>query len=621
MSYKYTVLSDYPIGFYQSNNVSTSVPLLTYQDILDEYGTYQDFENAFPNYQEVISKSIYDISGCENDAGFFGNVESSNLPLVYGESFAIKIDTDSYLTYNLLNGYDGQSGQIGFGTYDTSDHDFSLECWMYPNMTTTDVIPIIADNTENVGLFYDKGNIVFKLDTVRLDYTIPYTKKALHIVATYNNSKAYLYINGKLEASKSLTEFKFSNTSISLTSGPTIDSDDYLLMNGIAIYRYALGLERIKMHYDMAQSIPPSQVVTPEEGEIFEFYDNSLSTQYSYSFPANKPWEDFLTDDLYYDSVNNCLQILEGSGSSQSVELTHFITIPSGPTMDDSRIEWDGDNGVTVQSSIDGVTYVSCINGEAIPQYRLGGFDASRDLYIKITIATSDDSKYIPKLYTLSMSFYNNQIMYAQNSSSYFSKLENVSGVSVEDVNLSNKKYPILSKDYRNGLRTISDSGFYINTDLLVGTMEFFYTPYALTDSGLVSSLADTEYFASNYSWRNSGTISKTNIGAIYVNGVNKTSQTNISNVFKVGELHHVVMVFSDPISDAIKFNHSLYGAVPALFQNLALYPTEFDSTKALEHFNIYIGKTPTTITNTLATLTENSVTPYNNDWLVIQNV
>lgn len=155
----------------------------------------------------------------------------------------------------------------------------------------------------------------------------------------------------------------------------------------------------------------------------------------------------------------------------------------------------------------------------------------------------------------------------------------------------------------------------------MVGTVEFFYTPYALTDSGLISSLADTDYFASNYSWRNSGTISKTNIGAIYVNGVNKTSQTNISNVFKLGELHHVVIVFSDPISDAIKFNHSLYGAVPALFQNLALYPTEFDSTKALEHFNLYVGKSPTLITNTLATLTENSVTPYNNDWLVIQNV
>ena len=621
MSYKYTVLSDYPIGFFQSNNVSTSNPLLTYQDILDQYGTYQEFEDAFPNYQEVAAKTIYDISGCENDAGYFGTLESSNLPLVYGEDFAIKIDTDNFITYNLLKGYDAQQIQTPFGTYDTSDHDFSLECWMYPNITTTDIIPIIADANENVGLFYDNGNIVFKLDTVRLDYTIPYLKKAMHIVATYNNSNAYIYINGKLEASKSLTDFKFSNTEVTLASGPTIDSDDYLLMNGIAIYRYSLGIEKIKMHYDIGQSIPGYQVVTPEQGEIFEFYDNSLSTQYSYSFPANKPWQDFITDNLYYDPVNNCIQILEGSGDAQSIELEHYITIPSGPTMDDSRIEWEGDNGVSVETSIDGVTYTSCINGEAIPQYRLGGFDSSRDLYIKITIATSDDSKYIPKLYTLSMSFYNNQIMYAQNSSSYFSKLEDVSGVDIVDVNLSNKIYPILSKDYRNGLRTITDSGFYINTNMLVSTMEFFYTPHELTDSGLIFSLADTDYYACNYSWRNSGTISKTNISAIYVNGVNKTSQTNISNVFKVGELHHVVIVFSDPISDAIKFNHSLYGAIPALFQNISLYPTEFNSTKALEHFNLYIGKTPTTITNSLVTLTENSVTPYNNDWLVVQNV
>ena len=47
MSYKYTVISDYPIAFYQSNGISSSPPLSTYQEVLDTFNTYQDFEDAF----------------------------------------------------------------------------------------------------------------------------------------------------------------------------------------------------------------------------------------------------------------------------------------------------------------------------------------------------------------------------------------------------------------------------------------------------------------------------------------------------------------------------------------------------------------------------------------------
>jgi hypothetical protein len=395
------------------------------------------------------------------------------------------------------------------------------------------------------------------------------------------------------------------------------------MVNGMAAYRYTLSPSQIALHNDLAQSLLPIQVVTPEIGELFEFYDDSVSTQFFYSYPANKGWNNFLTADLYYDQNKDYLQIKKGTGSSKTVVLNDFITIPSGPTMDDSRIEWDGDNGITVETSLDGTTYVSCINGQSIPQYKLGTgtFSSTRQLYIRITMTTTNDAKYLPILNSLSMSFYNNQIMYSQNSGSKFSKLENVSGVTELEVDLSNELHPILSRHNRNGLRTVQDSGFYINTDRLTKTVEFFYTPAALTDSGLISSLADTTYFASNYSWRNSGTVSKTNIAAIYVNGVNRTTQTSVTNVFTTGELHHVIIVFSDPISNNIKFNHSQYGAVSALYQNVALYEDAFDSTMAQLHYNLYMGLAATVIDDSSLTLTENSVEYYNNDWLLYQTV
>lgn len=622
MSYKYSVLSDHPILFYRSNNLSTNA-LLTYQDVLDTYGTYQAFEDAFPNYRAASTNIIQDSSPCNNDGGYTGIIDSSILPLIAGETHAIKIDIDNSISVSTEYDYNESTAAGGFGTLSTSDNDFTLEAWFYPSFTTTNITPIIGDLTENVGLFYDKGNITFAIDSDEITYTLPYLNKAYYIVATYNGESIFLYIDKELVARKDLSGFVFSNTTLSLSVGPTLNSGDYFLINSIAAYRYALSQSQINFHYNISQPIPAIQIVTPEAGELFEFYDNAISTQFSHSYPANKSWDYFLTDDLYYDINNNYIQIAKGTGISKTVVLEDFITIPSGPTMDDSRIEWNGDNGITVETSIDGITYQSCINGQSIPQYKLGTgtFDSSRSLYLKITLSTTDNSKYLPILYSLSMSFYNNQIMYAQNAGSYFSKLENLAGVTELEVDLSNELYPILSRDDRNGLRTVQDSGFYINTTKLVKTIEFFYTPNALTDSGLVSSLADTTYFASNYSWRNSGTVSKSNISAIYVNGVNKTSQTNVSNVFKLGELHHVVIVFSDPISDKIKFNHSQYGAVSALYQNISLYPDAFNSANALLHYNFYLGADTTILDDSSLTMTENAVEYYNNDWLVIQNV
>jgi hypothetical protein len=479
----------------------------------------------------------------------------------------------------------------------------------------------MGDLTENVGLFYQKGNIIFAVDTEEISYTVPYLNKAHYIVATYNKDSISLYLDSELVASKELTNFTFSNSDLSMESGPTLNSGDYFLINGMAAYRYSLTLTQIQAHHNLAKTLIPIQVATPEVGELFEFYDNSISTQYSYSYPANKPWSNFVTEDLYYDVPNNYLKMLAGTGVSKTVVIEDFITIPSGPTIDSSTIEWYGDNGITIQSSVDGVTYQSCVNGQSIPQYKLGSFNSSRNLYLKITMSTTDDSKYLPRLDSISIRFYNDQKMYAQNSTSYFTTLEGQSGVTKFEVNLSNDIYPILSRDKRNGLKVVQDSGFDITTDRLTQTIEFFYTPYALTDSGLISSLADTFYYASNYSWRNSGTISKTNISAIYVNGINKTSQTNVANVFTQGELHYVVIVFTSPVSDAIKFNHSLYGGVPALYQNVILYETAFDSTAAQLHYDLYMGTNPTILDDSSFTVTENSVTPYNNDWLVYQTV
>jgi hypothetical protein len=502
------------------------------------------------------------------------------------------------------------------------DNDFTLEAWVYPKFTTSNETVILADTAEDIGLFYDKGNITFKINAETLSHTLYNIDKVHYIVATYSPTLMCIYIDGEIVSTKSLSSIAFTNTSLSLASGPTLNANDYFLINSVGIYRYALSGSQIQNHYLAASQISPIQIVDPDSGELFDIYDENISTQFIYSYPGNKSWEYFITDDLYYNDSEQSLSIKKSTGS-KTVVLTDYISLPYAAVLDSSKIEWGGTEGITVEVSIDGTTYQACQNGQSIPQFTIASFNGNKQIYLKITMSTTDSSKYLPKLSTLQIKFYNNQIAYASNSSSYISTLEGLSGVSVYDMTIGNNKYPILSRNARNGIRTIANSGFYINTASSIKTLEFFYTPYALTVSGLVSTASGGSYAASNYSWSGGGTISKTNIAAIYVNGVNKSSQTSVSNVFKLGELHHVVIVFTAAVSGQIKFSHSSSGAVPALFQSFGIYPAEFTATNALTHYNLYLYNNVSTVADDNSpsiTLTENSVDYYDNDWIVVQN-
>lgn len=579
MSYKSAVLADSPSFFY----------------LMDD-----------------TSSTIEDSSPFNLDGSFTGSREANLLPLTTGCIYATKVSNLNYASYPELT---------DIGTVGNDYNAFSIECWFKPfGLEAADILPIVADPIENIGLFWDKTSIVFSVDHTEIRYHLLDPYSVIHAVGVYSINSIELYINGQMVSSVPSSSSKFTAESINFKSQPTSGS---LLINSVSLYKYSINGNRINTHYVYGNSIPSIHVVAPKNGHLFELFDNGISKQYSFSYPGNKNFSYFATDTLFYDDVKESLKIAQGVGDPQSVVFEDTIAIPSGLTIDDSYIEWDGGDLVSVETSLDGDAYLSCTNGRSIPQYTIGDteFATERFLYIRVTLETSDDSKYNPEITYLTLRFYNNQKIYASNYPSYFSKIEGDSNVTSLEVDLGSKLYPVLSRNSLNGAKTVQDSGFTITTDMLVRTLEFFYTPHALTDSGLVSSVADTSYFASNYSWRNSGTISKSNISAIYVNGVDKTTETSVSNVFKVNQLHHVVITYSEPISDVIKFNHSIYGAVEAIFQNIATYETEFGQSDVEDNLNTYTGNSIALIEDATLSLTETSVKAYNNDWIVIQNV
>ena len=589
MSYKSSILYDYPIAYYPLDEASGSTAL--------------------------------DYSGCENDSTYTGSIELNLIPLSVGCSRATKITDSSYVSYTIDKDYTAASTTSQFGTASSSDNDFTIELWFYPQISSTSLIPLMADSTENVGIFYQKGNILFKLDTETVEYTLPSTNKAYHIDAVYSVNSAQIFIDGALVASKTLNNFKFTNTSLSLASGPTPASNSFLI-NSVAVYRYSLSNNQILYHFTEGESLPAFQIAEPLEGEIFEIYDNEVSSLYKFEYPNGKKWSEFVTTGLTHNLTLNCLEITETeSAASSTITVEDFISIPSA-TLDSSKIEWRGDNGISIQASTDGTNYVNCINGQQIPGYTLNSFASSGKLHLRFIFSSTDTSRYIPRLFELSVLFYNDQTRYSYNGNSYISTLEEDAGVSDYRITIGKYLYNILSRNDKNGLRTVVNSGFEITTIKGIQTLEFFYTPVALTASGLISTAAINGYASSNISWNGAGTMSKTNISAIYVNGVNKTSETNVSNIFKANQLHHVIVVFSSAVSDDIRFNYSASGSVSALYQYIALYQTAFNSTQAAANYEYYTKKQNVSVTDSSTlTQTEYGVEAYNNDWIVIQSV
>jgi len=615
MSYRLKVLKDNPLGFWQLDDLAIN-PSFDFTDILEKFDTYQDLLDAYQEYGN-INYFAEDSSGCANYGLYVGdfNNSSKHFPLSPGGNYSVEITSDKSINFPIVNSYYKENASGGFGTASYGDNDFTLECWVSTQINDTALTTIFADNSKGIGIFYEKGNIVFKLDQERLEYTLPITNKAIHIACVYLVTEAHIYIDGNLRVSKLISSNPFTNTEILLTTGPTEDAADKFLIDDVAIYRYGLSNTKILDHYSNDSYTSPVQISQVDNGELFEFYDTDISKVFSYSYPFNRSWQELITEDLYYDQTNQYIQIKKGEAlTSKVVVLQDTIYLPAATTMNSSKIDWFGDNGIVVETSSDGVNYSTCANGESIPQYKSSQFNSSRVLNIKITITSTDISKYLPKLYYLNISFYNNQIMYSKNGSGYVSKIENL------DYNLGSNKYPVISRDPRNGVLVQSNSGFNINIAELKQSIEFFYTPYSLNKSLLISSILNGGGASSEYSWNTNGSINKTNIDSIYVNGVDVSAQTLISNIFKVNDIHHVVINFTAPIYGVVTVNYKSSGSVKSLYQYISFYNGLLDYNKIINHYDLYTSRQSYQTSGSSITLSENSVNLYNNDWLVIQN-
>jgi hypothetical protein len=578
MSYYLNVIKDSPIGFWKLDETS---------------GTLAS-----------------DSSGCGNNGTYSGSPIRNILPLIPGGLCGTKITSTSSITFPITNNYYAAATTPGMATKYSSDNDFTIEAWISIDIVnSTASNRIFADSNSGTGLYWENGDIVFKAELDEVRHSVTYSKKVIHVVAIYSTKAISLYVDGVLAASSNLNSFKFTNTNVSFVIGPTQSSLDTFTIDAPAIYRYALEENTIINHYIQGNiSSSAIQVVFPDEGVLFSGTDAQIKTQFQYSYPVNKQWQDFVDENTYYDRTKSCISFYPSTGAKTFVIEDSFL-LPSEIGLITSKVEWRNDLGISVESSIDGISYLPCINGRPLPQYSKSSFSTENQVYFRITMSTSDSSKYLPRLSFFAISFYNNNDLYADN---YGDKISSSS-----DYYFGSLNYPVLSRNEMNGIRPKAGSGFDISTASQIKSMEFFLTPSDISQANILFSGSSS----SELKWAANGTISKTNIQALYVNGVDKTSATSVSSILANNEPAFITVVFTNPISTTIKMNYNVSGSPSNLYNVIAIYEKEITAAICLSHYNAYVGKPSLIVNDQTVTLTESDTRYYNNEWVVIQTV
>ena len=580
MSYKNTVLNDFPNSFYLLDEVQSG-SFNDYVELLSQFATYQALLDSGLTYADINGMPVYDYSGNLNN-GFASSASSKQLmPIISGGIRGTEVSSATEVYYE----------PKGIATKYYKDNSFSIEVWCAlpaNNVSAT----IVGDPLIDTGIFYENGNIVFKVGTNKVEHTVS-NAQAIHVVGIFQSNLLSLYVNGSLVDTESLTSYQFSNELSSFKSGPCTGR---LVIDSVAFYRYALSGTQILNHYNEGtKEVNVSQIVSIDGGYLFSMNTESIQRRFSYTYPVSKLWGELDISAEYLSSDQSYVYIPESTGAKSFSFTDHFI-VPDYLGITTSQIHWENDvKGILVEASIDNLTWQTCVNGSPLPYFNKNDNQISDIIYLRVTLSSDDSSRYLPVLNSLDIAFYNSKNFYSDNSGYYAS--------SSYDYALPKVNSKTLSYNKNNGLIMYDGHGFSLNGIPSVNSVELIFTPQ-YDQNVLVSGASQI------YEWTLSGAITNTGISSIYVNGINRTSETNVWDFMTVNTPHHIVINFTTAAT-SIKFNQNQNDSKSGLghmYNNVAIYENALSVNSILNHHLLYTGNTINLISDTSFSISESSL-------------
>ena len=580
MSYKSVVLNDHPTSFYLLDEVRSG-SVGSYSGIISQFATYQALKDSGLTYSALSGLPVYDYSGNVND-GYAVNTSNKELmPLISGGIRGTQILSDTevhYVPQGIANQYN-------------KDDSFTIEAWCVLPPTQID-ITIVGDTSINTGLFYKNGNIVFKVGGNQIEYSVS-NSQSLHLVGIFEGTSISLYINGVLVESSNIGNYQFSNSSLDFKTG---SANGKFVIDCVAFYKFRLSENQIRAHYlEGIKEINSSQIVNVDGGYMFSMNSSPIQHKFRFAYPQSKSWADVAKDGISISQDGSYLYFPKTTESATAeYSFIDSFTVPNYSGISTSQIYWDSDlSGIKIEVSLNGINgWLECKNGSPLPYYNKNDNQVSSILYIRVTMSSYDTSKYDLELRNIEILFYGSKNFYSDNSGYYLS--------SAFDYSLPKNNSKILSYNKNNGLRMYNGHGFSLNSVPDIKAVEMVFTPES-GENVLVSAASKI------YEWSSSGAISKTGVSSIYVNGINRTSETNVFDFMAIGLPHHVVINFTSGATN-IKFNQNQTDSksgINHMYNNLAIYEDNLSVAQIAQHYLLYTGNIVKKISDTQITVSE----------------
>lgn len=513
-----------------------------------------------------------DSSGYGNDAIFSGSPIRTR-PIVAGGIAAQKLDVGDGIDYPIstimIQGRDVRA--------------FSLEAWI--NVTEGSSTIMARDNS---GLFIDGLNLVFSVELdslISVEYNHLDAGNVYHVVGAYTGSAIELYVNGVMVAganiddSEILAGFADTTTELKTLTAAT------MVVDSIAVYNYALSSAVINQHYSYGIDYPQIENLSViNGGKYYLISDDSASVYTKLSFGDTDDWNIGLFDGNIAAVDNNLVNTFDETAGewltgTWTYQYSVDADIGAGVTLNGSRINWDSNTAITVETSIDNVTWTPVTDGSQIVGTQ--SLSSGYVIAVKITIPGTVDEQAVVD--NLSVVFYTSKNINGSD--------DDLPAVFVNPltVTLSDFQYEPASFSDNAGVLLPANNGFEIAEDPEFGgyfAVEFtakFDTSTVSKTVLYVESASSQPSITSN----GSGQWVSSNLTALYIDGVSVSSPFTI----QAGIWHHVLAVFAESQDTVIVGNNPAGSSgYPMRVGYTALYSDDITAPMADAIYDTWIG-------------------------------
>lgn len=514
------------------------------------------------------SLPLNDSTGYGNDATYTGT-PSTTRPIVAGGVAAQYLDSGDTINYPvssvMISGRETRA--------------FSLEAWIKPQSGTSAIMA-----RDNSGLFLDGLTLRFSMDfgtTVSVAYNHLEAGEIYHIVAIYDGKSMSLYANGQVVANSEIDDDVIAAGLDDTTLNLKTTMSTSMVIDTPAVYNYALDYVRINRHYLRGTDYPKVVNLSLNNGgKYYLFSDEYASVYDEVSFGETDNWA-LGTYTGNVATVNNKLVNLydETAGQWLTGTWTYQYSVASdegtGITINGSRITWDSLDVITVETSIDNVTWTAVTNGSSIvgTQNLSSGYAIS----VRVTIPITSTAQSVVD--NLKIVFYTSKTVKGSDEAL------SASFVAPLTVTLADESYPPASFNDNAGAILPANSGISIPAD----TDFDAYTAVEMTVKFSSSTASKTvlSVGSASITSNGSGQWVSTGLTALYVDGVSVSSPFTIDS----GKWHHVLAVFPATTSVVYVGNSSAGTAgYPMRVGYVALYTDTISAGTASAIYSTWVG-------------------------------